>query len=80
MDANSTGVAAGQFGAETGLTEMPVLWSSARRLVQPPGFGDSVDVDRHIKRQYHGTHETTNPARIVPKGPDLDGWTAPVPA
>ncbi|HVX43652.1 MAG TPA: glutathione S-transferase family protein [Mycobacteriales bacterium] len=58
------------------LTEMPVLWAYARDLYQTPGVSRTVDFD-HIKRHYYGTHETINPTRIVPRGPDLSGWNAP---
>jgi glutathionyl-hydroquinone reductase len=58
------------------LTEMPVLWAYARDLFQTPGFGDTVDFD-HIKRHYYYTHESINPTRIVPKGPDLSTWQEP---
>jgi putative glutathione S-transferase len=30
-----------------------------------------VNLD-HIKRHYYGSHESINPHRIVPKGPDID--------
>ena len=59
----------------TKLTEMPVLWAYARSLYQTPGFGDTVDFDQ-IKRHYYATHDAINPTRIVPKGPDLAGWTS----
>ena len=55
------------------LTEDPVLWAYARDVFQQPGFGDTVDFD-HIKRHYYATHEQINPTRIVPRGPDTDGW------
>lgn len=55
------------------LTELPHLWRYARRLFQTPGFGDTVDFD-HIKRHYYTTHDSINPGRIVPMGPDLRGW------
>jgi putative glutathione S-transferase len=58
------------------LTEMPVLWAYARDLFQTPGFGATVDFD-HIKRHYYATHEAINPTRIVPRGPDLSGWSEP---
>jgi putative glutathione S-transferase len=58
------------------LTEMPVLWAYARDLFQTPGFGETVDFD-HIKRHYYATHEAINPTRIVPRGPDLSGWSEP---
>ena len=59
----------------TKLTEMPVLWAYARSLYQTPDFGDTVDFDQ-IKRHYYATHDAINPTRIVPKGPDLAGWTS----
>ena len=58
------------------LTEDDVLWAYARDLFALPGFGETVDFD-HIKRHYYGTHESINPTRIVPKGPDPAGWTTP---
>ncbi|HEX2805361.1 MAG TPA: glutathione S-transferase C-terminal domain-containing protein [Kineosporiaceae bacterium] len=56
------------------LTELPVLWAYARDLFSHSGFGETVDFG-HIKRHYYGTHHTINPTGIVPKGPDLTGWT-----
>jgi putative glutathione S-transferase len=58
------------------LTEMPVLWAYARDLFQTPGFGDTTDFDQ-IKAHYYVVHSDINPTRIVPRGPDLAGWTAP---
>ena len=58
------------------LTEMPVLWAYARDLFQTPGFGDCTNFD-HIKRHYYVVHHDINPTGIVPKGPDLSGWTTP---
>jgi putative glutathione S-transferase len=56
------------------LTESPVLWRYARDLFAQPGFGETVDWD-HIKRHYYVTHTHLNPSGIVPRGPDLSGWT-----
>ena len=58
------------------LSELPVLWAYARDLYQTAGFGDTTDFD-HIKRHYYATHDVINPTRIVPKGPDLAGWSTP---
>ena len=58
------------------LREMPVLWAYARDLFQTPGFGDTTDFAQ-IKRHYHVVHSDINPTQIVPKGPDLTGWTSP---
>ncbi|MEG9249479.1 glutathione S-transferase family protein [Arthrobacter sp. Soc17.1.1.1] len=56
------------------LSEMPALWGYARDLFQTPGFGDTVDFEQ-IKQHYYIVHEDINPTGIVPKGPDLTGWT-----
>ncbi|MFD4291985.1 glutathione S-transferase family protein [Rhodococcus sp. NPDC058505] len=60
----------------TTLAEMDVLWAYARDLFQTPGFGDTVDFTQ-IKEHYYLVHTDINPTRIVPKGPDLSGWTTP---
>ena len=48
----------------------------ARDLFQTPGFGDTVDFDQ-IKTHYYVVHSGINPTGIVPRGPDLLGWTEP---
>jgi putative glutathione S-transferase len=58
------------------LTEDAVLWAYARDLYAVPEFGGTVDFD-HIKQHYYRTHDMINPSRVVPRGPDLAGWTAP---
>ncbi len=57
------------------IVDLPALWDYARALYQYPGVAETVDFD-HITRHYHTSHETINPHRIVPIGPELD-WTAP---
>lgn len=42
-----------------------------RELYQVPGVAGTVDMT-HIKRHYYESHETINPAGIVPLGPELD--------
>lgn len=42
-----------------------------RDLYQVPGVAETVDFI-HIKSHYYGSHETINPTRVVPKGPELD--------
>ncbi len=61
---------------ERKLTELPALWAYARDLYATPGFGDSTDF-AHIKAHYYGTHPKINPTGVIPKGPDLSGWTSP---
>jgi putative glutathione S-transferase len=58
------------------LSEMPVLWAYARDLFQTPGFGDTTDFVQ-IKQHYYVVHSDINPTGIVPKGPDLSGWSTP---
>jgi glutathionyl-hydroquinone reductase len=57
------------------LVDYPNLWNYARDLCQRPAFGETVNFD-HIKRHYYMTHDSINPTRIVPKGPEMD-WMAP---
>jgi putative glutathione S-transferase len=56
------------------LSEMPALWGYARDLFQTPGFGDTTDFVQ-IKQHYYVVHTDINPTQVVPKGPDLSGWT-----
>ncbi|HYI55614.1 MAG TPA: glutathione S-transferase C-terminal domain-containing protein [Microlunatus sp.] len=56
------------------LTELPVLWAYARDLFQTPGFGDTTDFTQ-IKRHYYLVHTDVNPTGIVPRGPELAGWS-----
>jgi len=58
------------------LNEMPALWAYARDLFQTPGFGDTIDFEQ-IKKHYYVVHTDINPTQIVPKGPDLSGWSEP---
>ncbi|MEM0899516.1 MAG: glutathione S-transferase family protein [Pseudomonadota bacterium] len=42
-----------------------------RELYQWPGVAKTVDME-HIKKHYYASHESINPTRIVPVGPELD--------
>ena len=53
------------------LIEYKALWGYVRDLYQVPGVAETVRLD-HITRHYHYSHETINPHRIVPVGPQLD--------
>ncbi len=53
------------------LVDYPNLWAYTRELYQWPGVRETVDFD-HIKRHYYQSHESINPLRIVPIGPELD--------
>ena len=53
------------------LIDYPNLWNYTRELYQAPGVAATCNLE-HIKRHYYESHETVNPTRIVPKGPDID--------
>ena len=53
------------------IADYPNLSNYIRDLYQYRGVGETVDMD-HIKRHYYYSHESINPTRIVPKGPDQD--------
>ncbi|KHQ52666.1 glutathione S-transferase family protein [Mameliella alba] len=53
------------------IVDYPNLWAYTRELYQWPGVAETVNFD-HITRHYHYSHETVNPHRIVPIGPELD--------
>jgi len=53
------------------IVDYPNLWGYLRDLYQVPGIADTVAID-NIKAHYYGSHETINPTRIIPVGPDLD--------
>ena len=57
------------------IVDYPNIWGYTRELYQVPGVAGTVNMD-HIKNHYYGSHETINPTRIVPVGPDID-FTAP---
>ncbi len=57
-----------EFAAPVGLRPRPV-----RRR---PGFGDTTDFDAHQGALLRHA-PTINPTGIVPKGPDLSGWSVP---
>ncbi|NOR73358.1 MAG: glutathione S-transferase family protein [Mariprofundaceae bacterium] len=53
------------------IADYPNLSNYIRELYQHPGVAETVNMD-HIKRHYYYSHESINPTRIVPKGPDQD--------
>ena len=58
------------------LRDYPRLWAHTRRVYQLPGVAQTVHIDE-IKRHYYYSHESINPHRVVPAGPDID-YLAPV--
>lgn len=57
------------------IVDYPNLSNYTRDLYQVPGVGGTVDLE-HIKKHYYRSHETINPTRIVPAGPQID-YAAP---
>ena len=57
------------------LVDYPNLWNYTRDLYQTPSVTSTID-HGHIQRHYYASHESINPTRIVPLGPDID-FTAP---
>ncbi|UVK47080.1 glutathione S-transferase family protein [Mesorhizobium sp. AR07] len=53
------------------IADYPSLSNYLRDLYQVPGVAGTVNLN-HIKAHYYGSHETINPTRIVPVGPELD--------
>lgn len=53
------------------IADMPNLWGYLRELYQQPGIAGTVNFS-HIKQHYYYSHESINPTRIVPVGPDMD--------
>ncbi len=53
------------------IVEYPNIWGYLRDLYQVPGIEETVAMD-YIKTHYYGSHESINPTRIVPIGPDID--------
>jgi putative glutathione S-transferase len=47
------------------------LWGYTRELYQIPGVADTVRME-YIRGHYYGSHESVNPFRIVPVGPEVD--------
>jgi putative glutathione S-transferase len=53
------------------IVDYPNLWPYLRELYQWPGVADTVNM-AHIVRHYHYSHDSINPHRIVPVGPETD--------
>lgn len=53
------------------IADYPNLSGFLRELYQQPGIADTCDFAT-IKQHYYGSHESINPTRIVPAGPELD--------
>lgn len=53
------------------LSDYPNLWAYTRDLYQQPGVAETFNL-WHVKAHYYQSHNTINPSRVVPVGPDLD--------
>jgi len=53
------------------ISDYPELYAYTRDLYQQPGIKQTVNLE-HIKQHYYYSHETINPTRIVPEGPELN--------
>ena len=53
------------------IIDYPNLSNYLLDLYQQPGIAETVNM-QHIKEHYYGSHETINPSRVVPMGPDID--------
>lgn len=53
------------------IADYPNLSGYVRDLYQQPGVVATVRLD-HIKAHYYGSHDTINPTRVVPLGPQID--------
>lgn len=53
------------------IEDYPNLSNYVRDLYQQPGVADTVNFE-HIKTHYYYSHDTINPTRVVPIGPQID--------
>lgn len=55
----------------------PNLFEYVKEIYQIPGVKDTVDFT-HICEHYYWSHTSINPHRIVPKGPKIPNYEAPI--
>ncbi|GGK29647.1 glutathione S-transferase family protein [Salinarimonas ramus] len=53
------------------IVDYPNLSGYLRELYQVPGVAETTNFT-HIKRHYYESHESVNPSRVVPLGPQMD--------
>jgi putative glutathione S-transferase len=58
------------------IADYPNLSAFTRDMYQLPGIAETLDLE-HIKLHYYLSHDSINPFRIVPIGPDTLGFDAP---
>jgi len=55
------------------LRDYPSIQAHTKRIFGIPGVADTVDFAQY-KRHYYTSHESINPHRVIPVGPDIHGW------
>ena len=58
------------------IKDYPRLFGYTRRLLHYPGILETVDLWQ-IQQHYYLSHETINPSRVVPLGPDMQAYAKP---
>jgi putative glutathione S-transferase len=58
------------------IRDYPHLFGYTRRLLHYPGIIGTVDLWQ-IQQHYYFSHETINPSRVVPLGPDMQAYAEP---
>jgi putative glutathione S-transferase len=53
------------------IVDYPNLWGYTRDCYQWPGIADTINLD-HVRKHYYVSHDTINPHRVLPIGPNLD--------
>jgi len=53
------------------LVDYPNLWGYTRELYQMPGVAETIRME-FVRGHYYRSHESINPFRIVPIGPEVD--------
>lgn len=53
------------------ISDYPNLFDYTCDLFQQPGIAETVNM-KHIKHHYYASHESINPSRVVPAGPNWD--------
>lgn len=53
------------------IADYPNLSNYMRDLHQQPGVNEIFNLE-HVKRHYYYSHESINPTRIIPKGPEIN--------
>lgn len=53
------------------IADYPNLSGYVRDLYQQPDIKDTVNME-HIKNHYYASHDSINPSRVIPVGPDID--------